>query len=114
MEGDSIIFLENTHLLLKEEYLNNEHVEISVCLQGYKEIIYYVTSLYFPEIIEQSVDHVKFRQCPKETIIWLHSHPYNKCIASEQDILTLKKQKEISEDILMLIMCSTNQFNAYF
>ncbi len=108
----SIVFLEKTYEILKNNYLENEEVEITACLLGDKKNNYFIDEIYFPEVITQSVTHVIFKPCPDGTLIWLHSHPYKRCIASKQDIDTLNKQNNNNET-LMMIMCSTTQFNIY-
>ena len=109
----SISFLDKTYELFKNYYLENADVEISACLIGDKENNYFINEIYSPEVITQSVNSITFKSCPKETIIWLHSHPYKRCIASKQDIWLLNKQKNKNSDMLMIIMCSTTQFNIY-
>lgn len=112
-EEYSIVFLHGEYNKLITHYLDNEEVEISACLRGYKENNYFIEEVYFPEIIYQDVNRVEFKACPTETLIWLHSHPYKRCIASSQDIKTLKIKKDNFEEALMMIMCSTTQFNIY-
>ncbi len=112
-EEYNIVFLNEEYENLKNNYLENENVEISACLRGYKEKNYFIEEVYFPDIISQDVSHVTYKSCPAGTIIWLHSHPYKRCIASSQDIKTLKIQKNNFEGALMMIMCSLNQFNIY-
>ena len=112
-EDANIVFLVDTYDILKEHYLKNEEVEISACLNGYVENNYFIEEVFFPEVITKSVNSITFKSCPEETIIWLHSHPYKKCIASKQDLNTLDKQKNNNKKIAMVIMCSETQFNIY-
>ena len=109
----SIFFLEDSYLILKNHYLENEAVEIAACLKGYKDTNYFIEEIYFPKVVAQSVNQIIFNECSSNTMIILHSHPYKKCIASKQDILTLSEQKHKNNESLMIVMCSPNQFNIY-
>jgi len=109
----SIVFTNNTYEKLKEVYLQNQEVEISMCLKGIKNKDYIITSIYQPEIIEQSFNHVTFKQCSQDSLIMLHSHPFKRCIASYQDIKTLKDRRKINQDNIMLIMCEIDRFTIY-
>ena len=113
LDDFSIIFTNNTYEKLKENYLQNQKVEISVCLKGIKNKNYIITSIYQPEIIDKSFNHITFKQCSKDSLIVLHSHPFKRCIASYQDIKTLKNIKKINQDTIMLIMCETDRFTIY-
>ena len=113
LDGFSIVFTNNTYEKLKESYLQNQKVEISMCLKGIKNKDYIITSIYQPEIIEQSFNHVIFKQCSVDSLIMLHSHPFKRCIASYQDIKTLKDRRKINQDTLMLIMCEADRFTVY-
>ncbi|MBU0470352.1 MAG: hypothetical protein KKA62_02680 [Nanoarchaeota archaeon] len=114
MDGFSIIFEDLTHESLKQIYFSEQKVEFSVCLQGQKVgPDYYIGSLYLPEMYEQAFDHVSFQPCSKDTLIMLHSHPYKSCLASDTDLDTLKKNKEVNPDVLMVIMCEPERFSVY-
>ena len=87
--------------------------EFVLCLIGDKEKDYIITEIYKPEIIRQMFNSVSFKQCSKETLIVLHSHPNNRCIASSQDISMLNDLKNINQDSAMMIMCNQGRFSLY-
>ena len=114
LENFSIIFTEQTHQQLQYIYFSTQKTEFSVCLSGEKiNENYYISSLYQPEMFEQTFNHVTFKPCSKETLIILHSHPYKSCLASDTDINTLQKNKEVNKDVLMVIMCEPDRFSVY-
>jgi hypothetical protein len=112
--GDfSIIFEGGTAKELESFYLEEQKVEFSVCLNGYKEGDYHITSLYKPKMFQQSFNHVSFEPCSANSIILLHTHPYKSCIASDTDINTLKKSRKLNKDVLMVVMCEPERFSVY-
>jgi len=121
VEGDTIIlddytiiFSNNTYKDLQKNYYKNQSVEFVVCLEGKKEAKEYtIKRIYLPEISDQSFNHVSFKPCSESTIALLHSHPYRRCIASQQDLITLNNLKEINSERLMIIMCEPNRFSVY-
>ncbi len=113
-QNTSIVFEENTYEELQEIYFEDLSKEFAICLFGKKESnIYSIDEIFIPEIIEQSFNHVRFKSCPRETLILLHSHPYRKCIASEQDLITLDNVKQNNNQSLIVIMCEPNRFSIY-
>ncbi|MBT6995568.1 hypothetical protein HN865_05340 [Candidatus Woesearchaeota archaeon] len=113
-EDTSIVFEGDTNSHLQQIYFQDVSKEFAVCLFGEKESeTYYVKEIFIPEIIEQSFNHVRFKSCPKETLILLHSHPFRKCIASEQDLTTLENLKQNNNQSLIVIMCEPNRFSIY-
>lgn len=114
IEGISIKFENKTYNILQENYHKNQSVEFISCLIGEKEgSKYTINNIYTPEVIEQSFNHISFKSCSKDTLIILHSHPYRRCIASQQDILTLNNLKQENPNRLMIIMCEPNRFSIY-
>ncbi len=110
----SILFENNTANRLNKLYFKDRTKEISVCLLGYKEEReYHITSFYQPETYADSYSHVSFRPCSKDTLIMLHTHPYRHCIASQTDLETLNKTKQVNQDVLMVIMCEAERFSVY-
>ena len=110
----SIEFNENTLLELQQIYHAEQRYEFSVCLSGEKKgSTYYINSLYQPEMFKQTFNHVSFQPCSRDTLIMLHSHPYKSCLASPTDLETLERNKEINEDILMVVMCEPSRFSVY-
>nr|MBA4405183.1 hypothetical protein [Nanoarchaeum sp.] len=113
LDNFSIIFKNDTYRELQELYYSNQSTEIAVCLIGEKKIDYFIYSLYSPETIEQSFDHVRFKSCTDDTLIILHSHPFRKCIASEQDLKMLNETKQSNNQSIIIIMCEPNRFSIY-
>jgi len=97
--------------LLQAEYVRNEHREIKACLYGDVDgRKYTVKETILPEIIDASVMHVKTAGCAGNPIMTLHSHPVNRCLASEQDIENYKSRKTANPELLMMIMCGKDRF----
>jgi len=83
----TIVFTDDTLNLLQEEYLANQEREIKACLFGERQgARYSIERIEFPEVRSASVVHISSSGCPIETLIDLHSHPINSCIASSQDV----------------------------
>ncbi len=107
----TIVFQKGSLKKFQKEYLSNQHREIKACLSGKKiASTYYIDKVYFPKLLSSSVMHVEAYACSEDTLIDLHSHPVNKCIASEQDIKVLNKLKKNNPDFIMLIMCGKERF----
>ena len=113
LEDFSIVFLEDTYEELQDYYNEDLSVEMAICLKGDIGSDYHVNEIYQPDIIEQTFNHVKFKPCSEETIILLHSHPFRRCIASEQDLITLDSIKDRNPSSLMVIMCEPDRFSVY-
>lgn len=113
LDNFSIIFEGETYKTLQELYYSDQSNEFAACLIGYKNNDYIITSLYIPETIDQSFNHVKFRPCSDDTLILLHSHPFRRCIASEQDLNLLNETKKSNPNLLIIIMCEPNRFSIY-
>jgi len=110
----SIHFKDKVYKELQEDYYTNQAVEFAACLKGEKEgRDYMVNEIYLPRMTEQSFNHVTFNSCSEDTLILLHSHPYRRCIASQQDLITLEKAKIMNEDRLMVVMCEPDRFSVY-
>ncbi len=118
----TIEFTPAVFLELQQYYLSIQKTEFSVCLLGnyhpnntnqVKLSNYFVTSLYYPKTFEKAFDHVIFQECPAETIIALHSHPYKDCLFSEQDISTYHQSVKYNQNLLFAIMCEKNRFTFY-
>ena len=116
-----VVFLDGTEDILEAYYLNEQEVEISLCLEGYREDDrhttsfgdYFITSLYEPQVFSSAYNHVSFEPCSAETVVILHTHPYKRCVASDTDLNTLAGSKELNEDVLMVVMCEANRFSVY-
>lgn len=115
-----IIFDNNTYETLKASYFEEQKVEFSVCLLGSKtdktentKAEYHIISSYQPKTYSQSLTHVSFASCSKETLIILHTHPYKSCLASQTDLRSLDKSKKLNPDALMVVMCEEDRFSVY-
>lgn len=109
--NSTIVFANNTLQLIQQEYLSNPEREIKACLFGsINASVYYIERVEFPRIVRANVVHIVSVQCPSNTIIDLHSHPINSCLASEQDVAVFKGLKSENPALKMLIMCSRNRF----
>lgn len=117
--GDySLYFSKSVADTLPSLYEQNQivgSVETAVCLIGSKvsSKSYVVEDIYYPEIYKQSFGHVSFSSCPPESIVMLHTHPYKSCLASDTDLNTHAKLKELNDDLLMIIMCEGMRFSVY-
>jgi hypothetical protein len=113
-QNTNIIFKEDAYSDLQQLYFKDLSKEFAVCLFGEKESnIYFVKEIFIPNTIDKSFNHIRFKSCPKETIILLHSHPFRRCIASEQDLMTLDNLKHNNNQSLIVIMCEQNRFSIY-
>ncbi len=110
--GNATVIFENSTLeRLQQEFVANEHREIKACLFGrQQDSSYIVSSVGFPEVIRANVLHVVSVSCPINTLIDLHSHPINQCLASEQDVSVYNKMKESNPSVRMMVMCSQHRF----
>ena len=107
----TIIFENNTLELLQNEFIENEHREIKACLFGrQQDSAYIVSRVEFPKVIRANVVHVMSAGCPINTLIDLHSHPINRCLASMPDVAIYGRNKQSNPGLRMMIMCSTNRF----
>ena len=107
----TILFSNNTLQLLQQEYLSNPEREIKACLFGeVNNSLYYIARIEFPKIVRANAIHIVAVQCPEATLIDLHSHPINSCLASNQDMMTYKGLKSQNSVLKMLVMCSRTRF----
>jgi len=107
----TIIFEGGTLQQLQDEFISNEHREIKACLFGQqKDASYIISKVEFPDIIRANVIHVVSVPCPIDTLIDLHSHPINQCLASEQDISVYNNAKQSNPQLRMMVMCSSSRF----
>ncbi len=107
----TIIFENNTLELLQKEFIENEHREIKACLFGTQsDSSYIISAIEFPEVIRANVIHIVSVPCPLNTLIDLHGHPINSCLASEQDIVFYEERKQANPSLRMMVMCSSNRF----
>ncbi len=113
----SLIFEKDTYTQLKYFYLQEQKVEWSACLSGEikwgEKKTYHLTSIYQPPMHQQVFNQVSFTTCFPETLVILHSHPYGRCIASEEDLNTLRKSQQENPLVVMVIMCELEEFGVY-
>src|SRR3989344_2748853 len=74
---------------------------------------YYITEVLIPITYEQTYRSVTSEPCPPNSIIDLHSHPFRRCLPSDQDFNNFKLFKEKNPDALMVVMCEDNRFGIY-
>lgn len=111
--GARFIFQNGTLEALQEEFVANQDREIKACLFGsVNDSVYYIDRILLPEIIRANVLHVVSVRCPVESIVDVHSHPINKCLASEQDLSVYREFKECNPAVRLLVMCSRSRFGA--
>ncbi len=109
--NSTIVFENDVLESLQDEYISNEHREIKACLFGSVDDGHYIISnVSFPEVIRANVIHVVSVSCPENTLIDLHGHPINSCLASEQDVSVYGELKQRNPAIRMMIMCSSTRF----
>jgi hypothetical protein len=115
IDADSvqIIFSPGVLEKLQQIYARDQSVEFSVCMQGsVSGRTYEIETLYEPKIYLQQFNHVSFESC-KNSLILLHSHPHQRCIASSTDINTLEQVQLENPNTLMLVMCAPDKFSVY-
>ncbi|GEM_PF-804760 len=113
-DGRLILFSPTVYEQLQSIYLSQQTKEFSVCLQGKKEgTTYKITGLEVPKTYEQETFHVTAQLCDSTTLIALHSHPYQQCIFSDQDIAYYRKFAKVNVDGLIAVMCDRDRFGFY-
>jgi proteasome lid subunit RPN8/RPN11 len=107
----TILFEGNTLELLQDEFTVNEHREIKACLFGKQAgNTYIISKVEFPEVIKASVAHVVSVPCQGNVLIDLHSHPINRCLASEQDMEVYDYLRQSNPSLRMMVMCSSTRY----
>jgi len=113
-DNSYLIFEQGSYEILLQNYLENQDKEFKACLIGkVKNGDYEVNDVIIPEMTEQSFAHVTSKSCPEGTIMDLHSQPYRRCIASEQDLETKKIIQSLYPERLAVIICEKDRFNFY-
>ena len=113
--GDITVFFQgDTETEVVNTYRRNRDVETALCLEGnVSDNTYFVRNVYQPSITSQGFSHVTHSGCSSDTVLLFHTHPYQRCEASQQDIATLRRNQERDEDVAMIIMCSEERFSVY-
>lgn len=107
-----LIFFNNSLEELQEIYLSNQAVEFKACLKGEKVgETYNINELYVPETFSQKFNQVVAEPCSSDSLVSLHSHPYRRCVPSQQDMNNFNRFKERSPDALMIVMCGPDRFS---
>ena len=113
-EGGRVLFDQGVYESLRRLYREHPRTEIKVCLLGDKlGRTYHVTGIYEPETYAQSVFSVTAENCPPNTIIALHTHPYRHCLLSVQDIQSYEASRRIHPEALVGVMCEESRFSFY-
>lgn len=109
-----IIFSDSVLAGLNEIYSNNKNYEFKVCLSGtLEEDVYSIDGIVYPKMYSQKYNQVVAEPCPSESLIDLHSHPLERCIASQQDMENFSVLKLKNPNALMVIMCREDLINVY-
>ena len=114
----TLIFEGNTASIIEDYYFSELKTEFSLCLGGkvlpsLTGSVYSIETVYQPTQFEQTFNHVSFEPCSKDSLVIFHTHPYKSCLASQTDLDTLEKTKEINEHALMVVMCEPQRFSVY-
>jgi hypothetical protein len=113
-DGTNVFFDSNTYQELVSVWNENRLAEFKVCLSGIRNNNnYYISSITYPIIFEQSVFSVTAELCPEDTLIPLHSHPDNRCLYSRQDSRSHKAFAKINPNSISSVMCSSTRFGFY-
>jgi proteasome lid subunit RPN8/RPN11 len=111
----------NKLIFEKESYdslieLHNESVnrEFKACLSGYiKDGDYHITTVIKPETFFQNYKQVIAEPCPSTSLVDLHSHPFKRCLPSEQDFKSFQEFKSRNPNALMAVLCEVDRFSFY-
>lgn len=110
----NIDFSEKIYAELKIKFNEDSRNEFKVCLYGEKnDNEYYIDSMTVPKVYDESLVSVTSDICPKETLISLHSHPFNNCEVSETDKYSQAYFKKINNESFGAIMCAIDRFILY-
>jgi len=91
-DGKTVVFENNTWPLLVSLFKSSQRSEFKACLLGsLSGAEYRVGRVTIPRTYFKTVFKVVSEPCPPGTIISLHSHPYLRCVASQQDLSNLER-----------------------
>jgi len=114
LDSGRVVFPPIIYEELQQIYLDNQKTEVKVCLIGEKvNNNYYISDLEIPVTLSQSVFSVSAQPCTKDAIISMHTHPYPRCLESEQDHTSHQNFKEINPEGLSALMCEPDRFNFF-
>ena len=111
---NKLIFERDSYETLIKLHNKNLEVEFKACLNGYIDKgDYYIDNVIQPETFLQSYKQVIAEPCPSTSLVDLHSHPFKRCLPSEQDFKSFKSFKERNPNALMAILCEQDRFSFY-
>ncbi len=114
LQNAKIVFTNDIYEKLKVFYFQNQLTEIAMCLTGeIKDGNYIVTDFYAPKIFFKTPITVASQRCNQETIIMMHTHPFNDCLLSSQDIASYEAYKNVNTKAIIGVMCSADRFAFY-
>jgi hypothetical protein len=109
-----LVFVGNSLKDLRGIYLENQKVEFKACLKGNKKgRVYSITEIYIPVTYFQKFNQVIAEPCSEDSLVSLHSHPFRRCIPSEQDFRSFNEFKKRQQEGLMIVMCEDSRFGIY-
>lgn len=105
----TVLFENNVYENLKDTYLKNQLTELSLCLRGkIINLTYSISSFYKPKIFFATPISIASSKCDENTIITLHTHPFNNCLFSYQDVISFNSYYD--KQLLTVVMCSIDKF----
>jgi proteasome lid subunit RPN8/RPN11 len=113
-EDKVVAFQDGSWGELQETWESTQDHEFRVCLTGrVRNGTYAVTDVYHPDVYQESVYHVRSGACPATTIVDLHSHPYQQCVASQTDLDHIEQVRDSYPDRLLAVMCTRERISFY-
>lgn len=110
----TVVFSGGTYEVLRVAWHDNQEHEFKACLLGsVSNNTYVIKQVHFPEVYSQHVYRVVSEGCPENTIIDLHSHPYQRCVASQTDIRGLEELRKTNDQVLLAVMCTEERISFY-
>tara|TARA_Y100000310_G_scaffold345665_1_gene467955 strand:- start:14893 stop:15465 length:573 start_codon:yes stop_codon:yes gene_type:complete len=110
----NIIFEKKAYGNLIKIYDENLELEFKACLKGlFVNNEYTINEIVIPKTYSQKYNQVIADPCDSNTLISLHSHPFRRCLPSQQDIKNFKLLKKENDNVLLGIMCEKDRFNFY-
>jgi len=107
-------FTQEVYDELKTKFNENPKKEFKVCLFGEREGNQFnIKSMTIPKVYEESLVSVSADLCPSNTLIPLHSHPFNNCEVSETDKESQRYFKQINNESVGGVMCAIDRFILY-
>lgn len=114
VQDKELVIINDTYNKIQDVYNKNINLEFKACLLG--RVIdnkYFLMGMYQPTTYKQTYDSVVAEPCNETTLISLHSHPFKRCIPSQEDINNYKQQKLTNKDLILAVMCDKERINFY-